>query len=156
MITILSSKIKSLILLTVLLFGTYSCGGGDDNEINRNIENLVTIKQGIYGQATQISDVVNTPDSYNIGFSFELYNIVPSSDPNDGVLPIKTTRTDKNGFYEFEMIVGKYCLCSSRSDCISINLTENTLLRINHVIFFGNGSGWRYDVNNKSIKSQCI
>ena len=147
-------KVVSVFTLVVLI--SYSCVGcsSDDEKINREIEDLLTITQGIYGQATSYDDVGDNPVRYNPGFRIEVFDQIPSFDPADGIEPLQSVVAGERGFYEIELETGSYCVCTTFRRCLSADIFESELLRLDYE--FSAGPGWSFDPMEDNVDLGCI
>ena len=108
-----------------------SCG------VDPNIESMLTIHQGIYGQTTSASDVApDTSSHYN---QMEI-RVFPEMSTFAGVPPIATTTSNDRGFYEIALEPGSYQLCTSFGRCVTATVQANSHPRWDYE--FSAGPGW--------------
>jgi hypothetical protein len=100
-----------------LVAAALACGCG----LDRNIEDSVTIQQGVYGQLVTGCDTGDCRDQ-------------PATDqrvmvqaPGQSVGPFAETTSDGNGVYQLELPVGDYTLCTF--SCTPITVPGHTIVR---------------------------
>lgn len=103
------------------------------------VEQQVSIDQGIYGLITTYDDV----GSYNPilvlpGFTVNVFYEKPSS--GEEAIPLLSTESDSRGIYQIPLQSDEYCVCTAFRRCTSITVSENKTLRLDYD--FSNGPGW--------------
>lgn len=117
----------------IALVSLTSCG------VDPNIEPMLTIHQGIYGQTTSASDFgFDTSAHYN---EMEI-RVLPAMSTFGAVPPIATTTSHDRGFYEIALEPGSYRLCTSFGRCVTATVQVNTLARWDYE--FSEGPGWAF------------
>ncbi len=122
-----------------LVLGAAGCG---DDGIDRDVEDLVTITQGIYGQVTSTNDVGDVETRYLPGFEIDVFPvppIFPAPDDEHGV-PVATTESGARAFYEVALDPGDYVVCTFFGRCIDITVLEGALMRLDYS--FSIAPGW--------------
>jgi hypothetical protein len=77
----------------------------DSEEID--IELMVTISEGIFGQTTSQDDIGKyNPLTVQPNFGVEVFIDEPSTDPENGIEPHASAVSDENGFYEIPLEAG--------------------------------------------------
>lgn len=138
---------SKFILLSVSAFLLISCTE-DSNENNveqsilndSEVESSITISQGIYGITTSSNDVGGGNSETYPEFNIDIFTEEPSSDLDIDTGLLVSLQSDDNGFYEVELEIGDYYLCSSFRRCITVSINENDVSR--HDYDFGAGPGW--------------
>jgi hypothetical protein len=102
---------------------------GCSTGVDRNIEHLVTIASGIYGQTTETNDV-GRPETKYISMTLSVYG-------KDGAL-VASERSGRQGFYEFQLAAGAYRLCTSFRRCTDAVIAGNQKLRCDYDV----GADW--------------
>ena len=112
-----------------------ACGGDENNNDNEvpNIENDVSIQQGVYGQVTSVPDFVpNNGPSVVSDFSVDIYLAMPNLNSTPPDTPFLSTNTNHKGFYELPLQTGTYCLCAGPDDCTQLVINEDDLERADY------------------------
>jgi len=147
----MTKPICLIMFFGIFMFSIVSCSEKTPDEME--FDELLTISQGVYGQATKLDDVgENDIVSYE-GFGIDVFDEPPSTDPDDGMETLVSTETVDQGFYEIELDTGNYCICTTFRRCVSVNVVENRLLRIDYE--FGVGPGWSFPLGADNIESEC-
>jgi hypothetical protein len=126
-----------LLLLSVVVF---SCQGSDshnDNDIDRRVEQFITIQHGIYGQATSVSDVGASNPQYLTQFEIRVYT---AAQYQSGGNPDATVLTSSVGFFEVPLSDGDFFLCTSYMRCTHLTISNSELKRCDFEA--GPGPGW--------------
>jgi hypothetical protein len=113
------------------------CGGGGEG-IDRHVEDLVTIDQGIYGQITSADDVGDADHAYLAGFGVDVYTI-----PDGTVLgtPLANTVSgQERGYYELALDAGDWLVCTRFQRCVIVTVAAGQRLRLDYE--FSNAPGW--------------
>lgn len=129
----------SMVMLSALL----GCGGGADRKagavadgIDGRVEDLVTIRKGLYGQVTSVDDVGEPQPEYLPGFGIDVF---PVPDGTELGSPIAHAASVSRGFYEIELSPSEYVVCSSFRRCVRLALGDE-LHRLDYE--FSVGPGW--------------
>ncbi len=124
--------LPSLALAAVL--GCDHQGGG----IDRHVEDLVTIDQGIYGQVTSVNDVGAPDTAYVPAFPVSVFPVP------DGIVlgsPIASAETGPDrGFYQVALDAGDWVVCDWARRCVTASVGPAQRLRLDYEI--GPGPGW--------------
>jgi hypothetical protein len=131
---------STVVVSTAIFILSAAC---DLTGVSYDVSDLITIDQGVYGQATTYDDTSGGEVEYMEGLDVEVFLEQPSTDPEDGATPHASARSGERGFWEIELAVGDYWLCTSFRRCIFIAIDEGTLLRKDYV--FGFMGGWPMD-----------
>ncbi len=114
-----------------------ACGSRTET-IDRHVEDLVTIDQGIYGQITQLDDVGEHRPSYLPGFGVYVYAVPPGTELGE---PVAGTSSEASrGFYEVALPTGDHLACTSFQRCVVLTLAQGERLRLDYE--FSVGPGW--------------
>lgn len=126
-------KTTLTLLLSLLLF---ACGPQiKEEELDTHVEDLLTISQGVYGQATSVDDVCTPTCERN--YATMTFNVHSATDPS---LPGVEVKTGERGFYEVALDVGSYEICTSFGRCKQFVVQPQQLVRLDYE--FSNGPGW--------------
>ena len=112
------------------------CGG---NGIDRHVEPLVTIDQGIYGQATSVNDVGDPDVQVLWGFEVDAF-AVPSSGTELAATEGSAT-TASMGFYEIALPAGEHVVCTASRRCVTATVPQGGLVRLDCELSVG--PGWQ-------------
>ena len=110
-------------------------GCASDNaaaEIDRRVEDRLTISTGVYGQTTAQDDVGNDPVEYN--------PMTLSVSARGDSTPLAEVTSDDNGFYEIPLSPGNYSICTSFGRCTDFEVGEGQCVRLDYE--FSVGPGW--------------
>jgi hypothetical protein len=111
-------RIRTLAPATLLLLG---CG------LDGDIEDRVTIEQGVYGQLTTYNDTAPILATTYLSWPVRVY-----SAPRGTSEPLATTESDERGFYEVALAPGAYEVCVSDRQCHAFTLLAGQRLRLDY------------------------
>lgn len=122
----------------VLGLALTGCGGSDP--VDRNVERRLTITQGLYGQATSYDASSSEPLVYVPG---EELLVFPGTQPvvADSVA-LASARSDNHGFFQFQLDVGSYFLCTSFRRCVNPIVGTGECIRYDFDV--GAAESWAY------------
>jgi hypothetical protein len=106
------------------------CGGPG---IDHDVEHLVTIAQGVYGQAYELSDICESggcPEWAVPGLEFTVSGPMLAA-------PRTTRSGGPLGFWELALPAGDFTLCTTNEDCTSVSISPGELERWDRVFTFG-------------------
>ncbi len=116
-------------LVTCFLPG---CGG---RSVDPHVEDLVTIRTGIYGQVTSVNDVGDTDSDYVRDFGVDVFQVPAATELG---APIAHTASAGRGFYQLEIEPADYVVCSAFRRCVRITVGDQPL-RLDYEISVGPG-----------------
>jgi hypothetical protein len=128
----------TLRLLAVASALAASACGDEERTLDRHVEDLVTIDQGVYGQITSVSDVGPSAADYLPGFTVEVY-VVPVG--TERGTPVASTASEASrGFYKVSLSAGDHLVCTASGSCVVVTLAAGEVLRLDYES--GPGPGW--------------
>ena len=123
-------KSSQLITPLLILLALSSCEDHEEStKINKDIEDKISIKQGIYGLTYSVNDAGNTNEKIISDFRV----IIKQG------LDVDTVRSDWRGIYQTNLNPGEYEICTSFGRCTTISL-GNEIMRCDYE--FSVGPGW--------------
>lgn len=106
-----------------------SCGV----DVDREVESLVTVEQGVFGQTIYYNDTA--PGT----FRYASYEIAIYALPRDATAPAvaQPSSTQARGFYEAALAAGEYevCLASRPYPCHGLTVAEGEVKRLDYQTF---------------------
>jgi hypothetical protein len=136
------------LMMTVLL-GAAACGTTE--ELNRCIDDRVTIQHGVYGQLINGCDTEDCTASYAVGMELRVYDADPTPvngtqgqgtyDTGTTLTPIKRTSAGAEGFYEIALAPATYYLCTN-SCAQLVLLASASRVRLDWASGPGGGYWW--------------
>lgn len=129
---------KPLIATTmaVLAIALTGCGGKSAKGIDRQVEELLTIRRGLYGQVTSLDDIGEHLPEYLQRFGIDVFQVPGGTELGS---PVAHTASAERGFYEIELPPSDYVVCSSFRRCVRVALGDE-LRRLDYE--FSVGPGW--------------
>jgi hypothetical protein len=100
----------------LLLAGTCSCS---EEGVDRHIENRLTISQGVYGQTLSYQPTSSEPLVY---YREDLVVFTGAEPVNAASVVLASDTADDHGFFQIELAVGGYFLCTTSRRCIGVTV----------------------------------
>lgn len=97
--------------LLLLCLSVLACGG-----LDRDVDGLATVKQGVYGQLLTGCDTPNCTPTYLPPRPVGLFTVAPLRDGGVFPAPLAQTTSKDRGFYEFTADAGSYYLAVGQND----------------------------------------
>uniref|UniRef100_UPI00165FF92D hypothetical protein n=1 Tax=Teredinibacter waterburyi TaxID=1500538 RepID=UPI00165FF92D len=130
-------KIIYFTCISLILVG---CSGELEDGDLPDIENDVSISQGIYGQVASYPDYTpNNGPSAVQDFEVDVYFYKPNLVEVPQDLPFVSATTNHKGFYEIPLQGGIYCVCAY-DNCTQVEISEDDTERLNYS--FSNIGSW--------------
>lgn len=129
------------LLVALCLVSLVACNDSKQSNTLPDIDNYVSIAEGVYGQVSYVDDVGSTSESVIEDFEIHVFTMPFKSSDFGTSTPLISTSSNSVGFYEIPLQVSTYCICTDSGRCAGVNLEDKSLIRIDYEMSVG--PGWQ-------------